>query len=58
MVVFTSGDIEQNVYCNHLLFSLWRHQSRPKLSHQAVFLYNQKVRTKTHISQEREELIT
>ena len=46
--------------CNYLLSSLWRHKfwNYPDLFYQAVFLHNQKDRTKMWISQERKKLLT
>ena len=50
---FTSWDIGQYVYCSYL-FHKFRNQSY--LSNQTVFINDQKVKTKTLISWEREKL--
>ena len=49
LIPFTSWDIGQDVYCNYLLTRLWRHKflDWPDLFNQAVFIHNQRVKTKT-----------
>ena len=47
------------MYCIYLLSSLWcLWNLKLKLSYQAIYLHNQKVRPKMKISQERKELLT
>ena len=57
LIAFT--DIGQYGYCNYLLTRLWRHKfwNLPYLSNEAVFLNDQKVKTKMEISWEWKELL-
>ena len=56
---FTSWDIGQYLYCNCLFLRLWRQKlwNQPYFSNQAVFLDDQKVKTKIWISWEEKELL-
>ena len=49
-IAFAFWDIEQYVYCNCLFPRLRRHKfwNQPYLSYQAVFLHDQKVKTKIY----------
>ena len=60
LIAFTSWDIEQYVYCNCLFPRLWRHKfwNYPYLSSQAVFLHDQKFKTKISILWEKKEILT
>ena len=58
LIVFTSWDIAQYMHCNYLFHNLWRHKfwNLPDPLNQAVFLHDQKVKTKILIFWEGKEL--
>ena len=59
LVAFTLRAIEQYMYCNCLLTSLWRHNFEINFMFliKSFFLHGQKVKTKTQMSRERKELL-